>query len=240
MSALGAMFLFGLTLSACGASNHAPSVATASSAAGPAPPATVVVQVGATPITGAIYDHWMSIGAATVEIPKLGGPLPKPVAYEPPGFAACVARLRTSSPMSTTVELTARCKQTYTGIQARILNFLITGYWLRGEAADEDISISEADVRRQFEQEKRRTYPTAASFQRFMEASGQTVPDLMFAVRTAMLSSKLLSAFTKASSRDKPEGAKIMVFNQSIESKWAPRTDCQPGYVVKDCKQFKR
>src|SRR5450759_402803 len=79
--------LAGLTLASCGgSSNHTTSAGRRASALGPAPATAVVLQVGATPITGAMYDHWMAIGAATVEMPKPSGPVPKPVTYAPPDF----------------------------------------------------------------------------------------------------------------------------------------------------------
>jgi hypothetical protein len=234
-------FLAGLILASCGGSSkHATSVGTSASVAGPAPATVVVVQVGAMPITGATYDHWMAIGAATVEIPKPTGPLPKPVAYEPPGFTACVAHLHTGAPKSTTAtQLRAKCQQTYEGIRSRILNFLISGYWLRGEAAERHASVTEAEVRKKFEEEKRANYPSAASFRRLEEASRQTVSDLMFAVETQMLSGKLLEKFTKAHSHEKSEQATIAAFNKSIRGKWTARTSCQLGYVIRDCKQYK-
>jgi hypothetical protein len=182
----------------------------------------------------------MAIGAATVEMPKASGPLPQPVAYEPPDFTACVAHLQISAPKAATpAQLTAKCTKTYKSIQTRILNFLITGYWLRGEATEQHVSITEAEVRKKFEEEKRTNYPTAASFRRLQEASRQTVPDLMFAVETRMLSAKLLERFTKQHSHEPSEQATITAFNESIASKWTPRTNCQPEYVVRDCKQYK-
>jgi hypothetical protein len=231
----------GLTLASCGgSSSHATRAGRPASALGPAPAPAVVLQVGATPITGATYDHWMAIGAATVEMPKPSGPVPKPAAYEPPGFTACVAHLHTSTPKSTaTAQLEARCKKTYEGIQSRILNFLITGYWLRGEAAEQHASVTEAEVHKKFEEEKRANYPTAASFRRLQETSRQTVPDLIFAVETRMLSTKLLEKFTKTHSHEKSEQATVAAFNTSLGSKWTAKTNCKPGYVVRDCKQYK-
>jgi hypothetical protein len=229
----------GLTLTACGSSISKPA---ASSASAPvlAPPTAVVVQVGDTRIAGATYNHWMAIGAATVEMPQPGRSLPQPVEYEPPAFTACVAHLRTSAAKSaTTAQLTARCKRTFESIQRRILNFLITGYWMRGAATEHGSSVSEAEVRERFQEERRAHYPTAASFRRLQQTSHQTVPDLMFALQTQMLSAKLLESFTTDHSHLKSEQATIAAFNKSIRSKWTARTDCKPGYVIRDCRQYK-
>ena len=231
--------LTGLTLASCGGSGKHATMVRSISPAGPAPADAVVVQVGATPITGATYDHWIAIGVATVEMPKPTGPLPKPVAYEPPNFTACIAHLRTGARKSTTAKLKATCKTTYEGIQGRILNFLITGNWLRAEAAEQHVSVTEAEVHKKFEEERKANYPSAASFRRLQEASRQTVPDLMFAVETRMLSTKLFEKFTKAHPKGKFEQAKVAAFNTSLTSKWTAKTNCEPGYVVRDCKQYK-
>jgi hypothetical protein len=238
-SPVGIAVILGVALGSCGGSSkHTANTDTSASAALPAS-AAVVVAVGGTSITGAMYDHWMAIGAATVEMLKPRGPLPKPLIYDPPGFTACVAHLRKSAPKATpTSPLRAECKATYEGVRARILNFLITGYWLRGEAAEQHVSITEAEVRKKFEEE-RRAYPTAASFRRLQEASHQTVPDLMFAVETQMLSAKLLEKFTKSHTHATTQQATVGAFNKSIINTWTPKTSCQPGYVVKDCREYK-
>lgn len=180
----------------------------------------------------------MKVGAATVSAPTPGSPPTPIVEYEPPDYTTCIAHLRASAarPHSTTAELRATCEQTHASIQARILNFLITGYWLREQALAEGLSVSPAEVRRRFAEEKRASYPTASSFRRFQEASRQTSADLMFAVETQLLSRKLLEKFD----RGKAEQSKVDAFNQSIRRKWTPKTDCRPGYIVKDCKQYRQ
>ena len=87
--------LTGLLLAACGADarKHTWPVPGETDASGPSRATATVVQVGARPITGATYEHWLAVGAATVDMPKLGKPLPTPIAYEPPRFTACIATL---------------------------------------------------------------------------------------------------------------------------------------------------
>jgi hypothetical protein len=230
-----------LTLTSCGTSERHPSRAVAAGQATRLPAATAaIVRVGDATISPATYAHWMTIGEATVEEPKPTGPLPTLVAYQPPEFAACVAHLRAQARASASVaSLHAKCERTYEGIRARILGFLITGYWLRGEAAASHVSVSQAEVHRKFEEEREVNYPTAASFRRLQEASRQTVADLEFAVETQLLSTRLLGRFAVETGHNESEPATIAAFNRHIESTWVPRTDCAAGYVVKDCRQFR-
>lgn len=198
------------------------------------------MQIGHTAISPATYAHWMTIGAATAEKPKPTGSLPTAISYIPPAFTACVAHRRTlTKTTATTASLRTECLKTYEGIQARVLNFLITGYWLREEAAKTHASVSQAEVHRKFNEYRQEDYPSATAFQRLKEASHQSVPDLEFAVETQMLSARLLEHFTTHISNNQPEQATITAFNQYIASKWTPRTICKPGYIVKDCKQYR-
>jgi hypothetical protein len=199
-----------------------------------------VVQVGKTPITRSMYEHWMRIGDATVQKPLPGQPVPKPIDYEPPNFAECVARLKASALLhESTSQLKAKCEQTYQSIKTRILRFLINGYWLREEAAEDGASVSAAEVQKEFNQVKQQEFPTAASFQRLQTASRQTIPDLKFAVETQMLSAKLLKRFAKPETKESPESSAEAV-NKLLDQKWTARTSCQPGYVIPACTQYHR
>jgi hypothetical protein len=235
-----ATVVLALGLAACGSSRQAtrptsptetiPSVA---------PPSTVVVQVGKTSITRAQYEHWMRIGDATVEMPVPGHPAPTPIDYEPPDFTACVAHLQATSLLhESTSQLKAKCQHTYTGIKTRILRFLIHGYWLREEAAEDGTPVSSAEVQKEFNRIKQQEYPTAAAFQRLEATSRQTVPDLKFAVETQMLSAKLLKKFSKPENKESPESS-VDALNKMLNVKWTARTSCQPGYIIRACKQYR-
>ncbi len=204
------------------------------------PPGTIVVRVGNTPITRAQYEYWMRIGDATVEKPSPTGPLPKPVAYEPPSFTACIAHIRTGPAAShvPASQLRAQCRLTYKGIEERILRFLIRAYWLREEAAAKGLSVSTAEVRKEFYREKQREFPTAAAYRRLLMASHQTASDLMFAVRTQMLATRLLQKFTESEGRGKSQEAATDALNKIIDTKWTARTICRPGYIVIDCRRY--
>jgi hypothetical protein len=237
------LLILSLILAACGsgAQGHTAeksAVDSSTPASTSMPPA--IVTVGTVPITETLYKHWMAIGAATVEMPKPTGPLPTPVAYQPPNFTACVDHLQAERPKATSqADLRATCNSTYTHIQERILNFLITGYWLREEAQRRRASVTAQDVRREFAAQRRARYPTAASFRRLEEASQQTIPDLEFAVETEMLSAKLVERFAAAHGDRKNEGAAVPAFNRNIRATWIPRTSCARGFVVPDCKQYR-
>jgi hypothetical protein len=230
-----AVLALGLGLTACGAGGGAASAppTPGEPLPGEAPPGTAVVRVGHTAITRAQYEHWMRIGDATAQTPQPGKPLPKPVDYEPPDFTACVAHLRANALLhEPTSQLKAKCQQKYKEIQTRTLGFLIYGYWLREEAAEKGVSVSNAELQKEFAQIRRKEFPTAAALHRLLTASRQGVPDLKFTIESQMLSTRLEQKTNEPVERQ-PEA-----LIQDLYNKWAPRTDCLPGYVVKDCRQF--
>ena len=227
--------LLGLAVAACGVSHHPASGQAPRSAGG-----NRLIQIAGIGITGATYYHWMAIGAATVEMPRPGTALPRPITYKPPAFTACVDRYLEHMPKSTPLgPLRAECKLTYESIQARILSFLITGYWLRSEANARHIHITSAEVHMRFEEERRAHYPSLGSFRRLQEASHQTISDLEFATETQILSTRLFERFVKEHRHFLSEEAAVRAFNNNIKSKWITRTSCEPGYIVPDCKQYK-
>jgi hypothetical protein len=239
--ALAVLVLFSaFALTSCGSSiHHTASLASSTHAVSPAPRPGAVVRIGKTAISSTVYAHWMAIGAATVEMAKPTGPLPAVIEYVPPAFAACIAHRRSLAKTATITSLRAECRKIYEQIQARVLNFLITGYWLREQAAQIHLSVSQAEVRRKFNEDRQQDFPSATAFQRLKEASRQSVPDLEFAVETQMLSTRLLKHFTAHLGKAKTEQATIAAFNRYIASRWTRRTTCRPAYIVKDCKQYK-
>ncbi len=223
-------------LAACGGSKHATTAANTASAAPDPPETAVVVRVGTVPITKATYEHWMAIGAATVEMPKPTGPLPKALIYTPPGFSECATELHASSPRATAAQLKTRCSKTYASIQSRILSFLITGHWLRQQAAAEHVSVTSSDVTRRLAEERKRE--GSAAYSRIVRASHQTVPDLEYAIETRLLSERLERRYI-AQHKGLTEQQQVAGFNRTITARWEPATHCDAGYVVKDCQEYR-
>jgi hypothetical protein len=54
------------------------------------------------------------------------------------------------------------------------------GYWLREEAAEDGISIANTELQTEFNKIKAHEFTTPASFQRLLNASRQTIPDLPY------------------------------------------------------------
>jgi foldase protein PrsA len=82
-------------------------------------------------------------------------------------------------------------------LKEQVLQFLISSDWIVGEAEERGLSASEAEIRKQFAQTKKQSFPNDKAYQRFLKTSGQTVQDLLFRVRLDVLSNKIRENVTK-------------------------------------------
>jgi foldase protein PrsA len=76
-------------------------------------------------------------------------------------------------------------------LRDEVMHELLVGLWIEGEAEDRGISVDAAAVRRDFERQKRLSFPRDADFQRFLRSSGQTEKDVLERVRLDLLSRRI-------------------------------------------------
>lgn len=189
ISALGAVFFAVIGLAACG---------------GGGIPGNAVVAVDGTPITKATFEHWMSVAAASSSAAAPGQTAPKPVVPVPPSYTACIAHLQATAPKPakgqskpTAAQLKAQCEQQYKSLQQQVLGFLISSAWVLGEAESQGVKVTDAEVKKQFEQIKNQQFPKAEEFKKFLATSGQSVSDILLRVKLNLLSSKIQQKVSK-------------------------------------------
>jgi foldase protein PrsA len=209
ISALGAVFFAVLAMAACGGI-----------------PGNAVVQVGNMNITQSIFNHWMSVAAASSQQTAPGQTAPKPVVPDPPTYKACIAQLQATAPKPaagqpapTAAQFKAQCQTQYKTLHDQVLQFLISADWVTGESADQKVSVTDAAVQKQFSTIKAQQFPKPADFQTFLSQSGQTVPDLLLRVKLDLLSTKLRDKVTKGTSTVAP--ANISAFYNKNPSRFA-------------------
>jgi SurA N-terminal domain len=116
-----------------------------------------------------------------------------------------------------------------------VLQFLISSGWVLGEARDLNISVSVAQVRRDFDRVKAQQFPKTREFRAFLRSSGQTVADLLFRVRLNLLSDRI-ERHVSAGRRGSHKQQALSRFVKAFEAKWRQRTYCAPPYVIAaDC-----
>jgi foldase protein PrsA len=186
--ALGAFFITALVLSACGGNNV---------------PGNAVANVDGTLVTTQQFGHWMTVAARSQN--PTGGAVSVPDA---PAFTRCVASKRKSQPKPTKgqkpptdAQLKSQCKQEYDGLRDQVMQFLISAQWIQGEAEDQGIKVSQADVNKRFAQTKKQSFPKESDYQKFLKQSGMTQADILFRVKLDALSTKIRDKVTKGQSK---------------------------------------
>jgi len=209
IAALGAVLLTGVTLTACGGI-----------------PGNAVVSVNGKAITTSTFNHWLAIAASSSSPAAAGKTAAKPVVPDPPAYTACVAHLEATAPKPakgqtkpTPAALKSQCEQQYTALKQQVLGFLISSNWVLGEASDQGVKVSDAEVKKQFNQIKTQQFPKEADFQKFLANSGQTISDLLLRVKLDMLSQKIQQKVTKNAGK-KPSQKEITAYYEQHKSQF--------------------
>jgi foldase protein PrsA len=182
-------------------------------------PGNAVAEVDGTAIEKKEFDHWLTVAA------KSGGQAAA-AAPKPPGFAACVNQKRKTTPKPakgqpkvTDSQLKSQCKQEYEALRNQVLQLLISFEWIEGEAKDMDIKVSDSEVKKSFDKQRKEAFPKDADFQKFLKDSGQTQGDILKRVRLDTLSNKIREKVTKG--KDKVTDAQITDYYNKNKQRFA-------------------
>ena len=112
----------------------------------------------------------------------------------------------------TDTQLATQCKQDYARLRDQVMQLLISFKWIEGEAAAQNITVTDAEVAQSFQEQKQQSFPKDADFQKFLNQSGQTQEDILQRIRLDLLSNKL---------RDKVIAGKDQISDQAIAQFYA-------------------
>jgi foldase protein PrsA len=192
-------------------------------------PSDAVAKVGDTVITQEQFDHWYDSAAKSQA--QAGGPT---VAPDPPTFEKCAAGLEAQQPKGTAAQkesdLKKQCKQGYEQLKQQVMQFLIQSEWVQQEAEDQGIEATDAEVRRQFEQQKKQAFPKPKAYAKFLRESGASERDLLFRIKLDVLQTKLTEKIQKA----KPEisDEEIEKYFEENEEQLSPRDRVDVNLVL--------
>jgi foldase protein PrsA len=173
------------------------------------PPGNAVATVDGQSIDKTDFTHWMTVAAKTSG--QTGNAVPDPQ----DGYVKCVAAKRKATPKPakgqpkvTDAQLKTQCVQEYNTLRDQVLQLLISFKWIQGEANNLGVKVTDADVKKSFDQQKKQSFPKDADYTKFLKNSGQTQKDIMQRVRLDLLSNKI---------RDKVVKGKDQVSQQQIQ-----------------------
>ena len=178
-----------------------------------------VAEVDGTQIEKKDFEHWLTVaskagGQATAAAPK------------PPAYTACINQKRKTTPKPakgqpkvTDGQLKTQCKQEYDALRDQVLQLLISFEWIEGEAKEMDIKVSDAEVKKSFDKQRKEAFPKDADFDKFLKDSSQTESDILQRVRLDTLSTKIREKVTKG--KDKVTDAQIEEYYNKNKQRFA-------------------
>jgi foldase protein PrsA len=172
-------------------------------------PGNAVATVDGEAIEKQDFSHWMTVAAKSSGQPNAAVPDPEA------NYVKCVAAKRKATPAPakgqpkvSDDQLRTQCKQEYEQLRNQVLQLLISFQWIQGEADAMEIKVSDAEVKKSFNEQKKQSFPKDADYQKFIKSSGQTEEDILQRVKLDLLSNKI---------RDKVVKGKDQVSDKAIE-----------------------
>jgi foldase protein PrsA len=174
--------LGGAVVAGCGSSDDLPSGS--------------VAKVGDETISQEDFDKWLR---TAVSGQAQGG---EAVVPDPPEFTKCIAAkkevpLPKGQEQPSDATLKRQCKQEYDTLKREVMLFLIQAEWVEQEAEEQGVKLSDAQVRKSFEDQKKQAFPTDKAYQEFIKSSGMTEEDILFRVKLNELQQKLTQKVTE-------------------------------------------
>jgi foldase protein PrsA len=157
------------------------------------------------------FDRWMTIAARS----SGSAMAPDPAT----GYRRCIAAKRKAMPAPaksrhevTGAQLATQCKQDYARLRDQVMQLLISFKWIQGEAAAQNITVTDAELAQSFQDQKQQSFPKDADYKKFLKQSGQPQEDILQRVRLDLLSNKL---------QDKVIAGKDQISDQAIAQFYA-------------------
>jgi len=97
---------------------------------------------------------------------------------------------------------------------------LLTSFqWIEGEAEDQGVKVSDAEVKKTFEEQKKQSFPKDADYQKFLKQYDQTEEDILQRIKLDLLSNKIRDKIIKG--KDKVSDAQISDFYNKNKDRFA-------------------
>jgi foldase protein PrsA len=186
---------------------------------GDAVPGNAVASVDGNEIKKDDFNHWMAVAAKSTGQPNATVP-------DSPEFTKCVAAKRKTlpkpakgQPETTDKQLKDQCKQEYNALRDQVMQLLTRFEWIDGEAEERGIKITDAEVKKSFDEQKKQAFPKDADYQKFLKQNGQSEDDILERVRLDLLSNKIRDQIIKG--KDKVSDAQIKDFYDKNKDRFA-------------------
>jgi len=159
-------------------------------------PPSAVAKVGDATISKEEFDRWYKNAAAGA---SQGGQIEPP---DPPDFEKCVAGLQKQpqpqgAEKPSEADLKKQCEQQYEDLRNQVMQFLIQAEWVQQEAEERGVEVSDEEVKKSFDDQKKQAFPKEADYQKFLKENGMSEEDILFRVKLDQLQTKLTQKVTE-------------------------------------------
>jgi foldase protein PrsA len=190
-------------------------------------PGNSVATVDGQNITRSDFDHWMTVFAkssASQASQQGGSAATTATVPDPPKYTKCIKAKRDAAAKTkskarpTDKQLTNQCKQEYTSLRDQALGLLIAAHWLEGEASEQKVKVTDAEVTKSIETQRKEQYPKEADFKKALKDAGFTMADLRYQTRLQQLQDKLVKKI-QARAKD-PSAKQISAYYEKNKSQF--------------------
>src|SRR3954467_3512299 len=182
-------------------------------------PSNGVAKIGDTVITKDQFNHWLQAAAHGSAAPGSNVTVP-----DPPKFTKCVANqakqpVPKGAKKPTPAQLKTQCKQQYDALKQQVMQFLVSSEWIQQEAKKQGVKVSDKQVQKQFQDQKKQSFQKAADYQKFLKNSGMTEADLLFRVKLDVVSNAVRAKIIKG--KDSVTQAQIAKYYNKNKQRFA-------------------
>jgi foldase protein PrsA len=181
-------------------------------------PGNAVAQVDGDTIDKAEFTHWLNVAS------KSSGT--NATVPDAPNFTKCIAAKRKTTPKpakgqpkTTDEQLKKQCQSEYDSLRNQVIGLLVSYKWIEGEAEKQGVKVTDAEVKKSFEEQKKQNFPKEADYQKFLKSSGQSQDDIMLRVKLDLLSQKIRDKVIKG--KDQVSDAQIKAFYDKNKSRFS-------------------
>jgi foldase protein PrsA len=182
-------------------------------------PGNAVAEVDGNSIDKDSFNHWMNVAVKTNGQPNATVP-------DAPDFTKCIAEKKKTAPKpakgqpkTTDDQYKDQCKQEYAALREQVMQLLTSFQWIQGEADEQGIKVTDAEVKKSFDEQKKQSFPKEADYQKFLKQYDQTEEDILQRVKLDLLSNKIRDKIVKG--KDKVTDAQIQEFYDKNKTRFA-------------------
>jgi hypothetical protein len=123
----------------------------------------------------------------------------------------------------------------YAALRDAAMNDLILARWIRGEAEERGVTVSQSEVQDQLQQIIKQQFNGQSKFDAFLKQSHFSRQDALDRVELQLLSNDIQQQVLGQGTGTAEQQAAAAKFQSAFMSKWRARTACEAGFVVYQC-----